>query len=433
MALPRIIWTAPTAPILLAALLAPTVAVLQSKAMAPIGLVALVAAVLLARRESGRWPWPLRLGSGTTPGQAALGLGLLLGLWGAASAAWAPEPARALKDGLAFAGLVLLAAAAARAVAQSGPEARAPLPHALVAGLFLGLGLALADHLSGSALRAAVRGLAEPTPQLAFGLKPAASVMALLLPLLAATPWGRAARIALPLAGALLLLAVPGDTARIAVIAGLAAAGLAALLQRWAPGRLAAVLGLALAAIILATPPLLPALLQKVAPVAERLPPSAIHRLVIWQFGAERAAERPLLGWGMEASRALPGGDDRPSPDRLAAIGVTSPALLDWFAAPHVKLMPLHPHNGPLQLRLELGTIGSLLAAAAVMLLAMQAGLMPLGAGALGSLVSGFVTFLASFGAWQSWWLCSLALALVLAQGLQDGRKAGPHERPGQP
>ncbi|ONG47392.1 hypothetical protein BKE38_23525 [Pseudoroseomonas deserti] len=420
MPLPRIIWTAPTAPILLAALLAPAVAVLQSKAMAPIGLVALVAAVLLARRESGRWPWPVRDGAGVTPGQAALGFGLLLGLWGAASAAWAPEPARALKDGLSFAGLVLLAAAAARAVAQSGPEARAPLPYALTAGLFLGLGLALADHLSGSMIRAAVRGIAEPTPQLAFGLKPAASVMALLLPLLAATPWSRAWRIGLPLAGGALLLAIPGDTARIAVVAGLAAAGLAALLQRWAPGRLAAVVGLALAAIILATPPLLPALLQKVAPVAERLPPSAIHRLVIWHFGAGRAAERPLLGWGMEASRALPGGDDRPEAARLAALGVTSPGLRDWFAQPHVKLMPLHPHNGPLQLRLELGTVGSLLAAAAVMLLAMQAGLLPLGAGVLGSLVSGYVTFLASFGAWQSWWLCSLGLALVLARGLQD-------------
>jgi O-antigen ligase len=430
MALPRIIWTAPTTPILLAALLAPAAAVLQSKAMAPIGLVALLAAVLLARRESGRWPWPLRDGAGLSPGQAALGLGLLLGLWGAASAAWAPEPARALKDGLSFAGLVLLAAAAARAVAQSGPEARAPLPHALVAGLGLGLALAVADHLSGSAIRAAVRGIAEPTPQLAFGLKPAASVMALLLPLLAAVPAGWRWRLALPLAGAALLLVIPGDTARIAALAGLAATGLAALLQRAAPGRLAAVVGLALAAIVLATPPLLPVLLQKVAPVAERLPPSAIHRLVIWQFGAERAAERPLLGWGMESSRALPGGDARPDAVRLASLGVTSPALRDWFAAPHVKLMPLHPHNGPLQLRLELGTVGSLLAAAALMLLAMQAGLLPAGPAALGVLVSGFVTFLASFGAWQGWWLCSLALAFVLVQGLQDQQPDNHAEHP---
>jgi hypothetical protein len=37
-------------------------------------------------------------------------------------------------------------------------------------------------------------------------------------------------------------------------------------------------------------------------------PPSAIHRLANWRFAAERIGDRPLLGWGMDASRALPGG-----------------------------------------------------------------------------------------------------------------------------
>ncbi|MGY4800926.1 hypothetical protein [Teichococcus aerofrigidensis] len=51
-------WSAPTAPLVAALVVAPFVAVLQSKAMAPLALVAMALAVVLARRATGRWPWP---------------------------------------------------------------------------------------------------------------------------------------------------------------------------------------------------------------------------------------------------------------------------------------------------------------------------------------------------------------------------------------
>ncbi len=35
---------------------------------------------------------------------------------------------------------------------------------------------------------------------------------------------------------------------------------------------------------------------------------SGVHRLLIWRFSDDRIAEHPLLGWGMDASRAIPGG-----------------------------------------------------------------------------------------------------------------------------
>ncbi|MCQ4163026.1 O-antigen ligase family protein, partial [Roseomonas sp. GC11] len=320
------------------------------------------------------------------------------------------------------------------------------LGRALLAGLSLGLAAALADSASGSALRAAVRGLREVPPQLVFGLKPAASVMALLLPLLAALPWPgprsgprsgpwpRAMRSLLLLAGTALLLLAPGDTAKLAALAGL----VVALLALWLPagGRqvMGWLLGAGMAGVLLATPPLLGLLLREVPPVVERLPPSAIHRLVIWQFGLERAAEKPLAGWGMEAARALPGGEDQPERARLEALGLRSPALFGWFTAMRSTLMPLHPHNGPLQIRLELGLVGSALAALALLLLAGRAaggeGVPP--AAALGAMASGFVTFLASFGAWQPWWLCSLALALALARGLAGGGSSAAGARAGE-
>src|SRR5690606_32996055 len=96
-------------------------------------------------------------------------------------------------------------------------------------GLGIGLAVALVDFLTGNAIRAGVRGLKEVPPNLIFGLKPAASVMALLLPLVAGAWISRRSRIVAMLAGCAVLLALPGDTAKLAAIAGLAVAGVVAL------------------------------------------------------------------------------------------------------------------------------------------------------------------------------------------------------------
>ncbi|MCQ4162942.1 hypothetical protein NON00_23875, partial [Roseomonas sp. GC11] len=101
-------WGSPVWPLAAAALLGPFVAVLQSKAMAPLALVVLVAVLGMARRRQGRWPLP----SG-----AALWAGLALAGWGMLSGLWSPGPLRALHAGLTLGGLMLLAGAAGRAVA----------------------------------------------------------------------------------------------------------------------------------------------------------------------------------------------------------------------------------------------------------------------------------------------------------------------------
>lgn len=419
-------WAAPTTPLAIAALLAPFIAVLQSKAMAPVALLALLPCILLSRRSRGVWP---------LPDGPALWSGVALGLWAAVSAAWAPEPGRAIAGGLSFVGLVLLAGAGYRAAREDDPAHRRRLAWALLAGLVLGLGAALFDHLSGSALRAAVRGLREIPPNLAFGLKPATSVMALLLPLLAGFPLPHKLRVGLMLLGGAILLLVAGDTAKLAALAGLGLTGLVALelylrqrrgeARPWTP----CLLGLALAGVMLLTPVLLGPALARLGPTVEALPPSAIHRLVIWDFVLQRAEERPWTGWGMEASRALPGGKEKPQPEELARLGIQRPDLRAWFAAPHIEKLPLHPHNGALQIRLELGWVGSLLAAFALFFLALAC-LGPAAAAATGCLASAFVTFLASFGAWQSWWLCSTALAIAILGALQGGTSAGTRGHP---
>jgi O-antigen ligase len=403
-------WRAPSLPLMAGALIAPFAAVLQSKAMTPIGLIALVGCILLARWQQGSWPWPRG---------PALWAGLALGGWGTLSALWAIDPRRSLSEGLVLAGMVLLAAAAAEAVRRDNPAQRRRLGHAVLIGLGLGLAVALADHLTGNAIRAGVRGLKDVPPNLAFGLKPAASVMALLLPLVAGAWLSVRWRVVAMLAGCVILLILPGDTAKLAALAGLAVAGVVAL-RPCASRPHAVVLALAL----VATPALLGPVISATRPQIERLPPSAIHRLLIWDFALGRAAEKPITGWGMESARIIPGGEARPTEAQLARLGVSRPDLLSWFAEPHLRLLPLHPHNGPLQIRLELGWVGSALAALALLLLGLGAGRAGVPAAATGALASGFVTFFASFGAWQNWWLCAAALALAIAAGMPGQKQA---------
>ena len=130
---------------------------------------------------------------------------------------------------------------------------------------------------------------------------------------------------------------------------------------------------------------------------------SAGHRLYIWSFARDRIAEHALTGWGLDASRAMPGGGD---PIRH---GQT------W--------MPLHPHNAPLQLWLELGVPGAVVFALLVALtwlaLAEVDWPRPFAAAAGASLTAALVASFASYGVWEEWWLSTLWFALfaILVMG----------------
>jgi O-antigen ligase len=359
------------------------------------------------------------------PRGAATALAAALGLWGAASAAWAAEPMRALTTGLSVAGMALLAGGAARALEGIDDATRRALTLALAGGLVLGLAAAAIDAATGHAIRAGVRGLAEAPATLVFGLKPAASVMALLLPLAVALPWPALPRALLLLAGAAVLVALPGDTAKIAALLGLGVAAATFAAPRLVPR----LVGAGIATAILAMPLLATAI--PTLPV-DRLPITALHRMVIWDFAEARILERPVIGWGMEASRTIPGGRDGPTAESLARLGVQDAARRQWFAQPNVQVLPLHPHNGALQVWLELGAIGALIAAALAWALGLAAARSPCPPAAAGALASAAVTAMLSFGAWQAWWIAAMVTAAAGCAGLARSRGGGSAS-PGPP
>lgn len=400
---PREVWAGRA--VAAALLLAPVAAVMQNRAVAPIALLGFAAATLLA--------WRGARGVARGPG---LPLAVLLA-WMLAACAWAIEPSRGLDTTLRLAALLGLALLAARALRD-----RAVPGAPLALGVALGLAMAAFDAATGNGLRALVRGLPDAPPQLAFGLKNAAAVLALLLP--PAVAWlarrgGRAAAAGLALTGAGVVLALPGDSAKIAVLAGLAAAALGLRWPRLAP-RLA---GGALALLILAAPVLATVALRPGLD-ASGWPESAAHRLMVWDFVAGRVWERPLFGHGTEASRSLPGGRDNPGAARLARFGLGDGRAAEWIA--RSEILPLHPHNLALQVWLELGAVGAALAAWLAWSLGAAGARGPNPAGAAGALAAGGVVAMLSYGAWQHWWVAALALAALACARVGSG----PSDRP---
>ena len=186
------------------------------------------------------------------------------------------------------------------------------------------------------------------------------------------------------------IYALAGTSAKAAVAAGLAM-GVLLYLRPARVARAAAVISL----VLITTAPLSFARLERLpglTQAADEFKVSAGHRLLIWSFVGDRIAERPIAGWGLDASRAIPGGKDPIRPNET------------W--------LPLHPHNAPLQLWLELGVPGAvafaLLVAYAWCSLAAAPWPALFAAAAGASLAIALIASFATYGIWQEWWLGSL-------------------------
>jgi O-antigen ligase len=197
---------------------------------------------------------------------------------------------------------------------------------------------------------------------------------------------------------------------KLAISAGFVIFALAHLIPRTLAAALSGALVVAAVALPLATPDF-----RGVTALHQAMPSlksSAIHRLVIWRFTAERIAERPYLGWGMDSSRALPG-----AKEHLAAL------LPQAGLEPSAEALPLHPHSALLQWEVELGVPGTLLCLAVIAWGLWRVGFsVDLGrvdrAGALAWATTALVVAMLSFGTWQAWWLSCVFLTASTYRGV---------------
>lgn len=132
---------------------------------------------------------------------------------------------------------------------------------------------------------------------------------------------------------------------------------------------------------------------------AHWMPDSFQHRIMIWNFAAEHLPQRPWQGFGLDSSRAIPGGND-------GFIGTEG-----W------RKLPLHPHNFFMQVRLELGWIGAALTGwlmLSVLPLLTRLRAADTRAVALSLYASCIFAQCFAYGAWQTWAICGMLFGFFL-------------------
>ena len=386
-------WARPATALAAAGLLMPPSAALAPLALAPLLPIAALAALAMGGRHDLARLLAMR---------PLVTLLALIGLWGTASAAWSILPSHSFLEGLRFlaicaGGLVLVATGLGLDQAE-----REQVRRALLCGFGIGLLLLAAAALA--------HALWQPLPtdnaiarwlQRFTRFDRGATTLALAVWPLSLGVTGRHRVLwlaALLVATLVVVLALASHAAMLCLLAALATWPIARLLPRATAAALGTAL-IALAAIL----PAFPLSMGMVAHVHDALPSlsgSVIHRLAIWHFAIDEIAQRPLLGWGLDAARALPGGSALIQDPRLPELARAG-AL--W--------MPLHPHNAVLQWRLELGLPGAALCTLVVLWLLGRLGSASTAppearARALALVAGALLVALVSYGFWQAWWQC---------------------------
>lgn len=188
--------------------------------------------------------------------------------------------------------------------------------------------------------------------------------------------------------------------------------GLAAFSAAIALPRIAMIATSWSAALYLLTAPLVTPALLDLAERWGRLPDSWAMRDSIWRFACAHIKEHPLIGMGLDASRGF---------HQMVVIRGNL-----------MRVIPLHPHNGSLQIWLETGVIGTLLAGAALIvggvaltrIIKTRAA-----AGAASGAIAAFaVSFNVSYGVWQEWWWATAfaAAAMIGAIAADDASPEAP-------
>lgn len=383
---------APATILAFAAFVAPLLAIYAALGMAPLlafGAAALVLDFIVAKRA---FRFHRRY---------AIILGCVLA-WGLISLLWTLNPKGALLTAAQLCGVFLCTL-----ILVGSPSAYSRATgHALLAGFTVALSIYSIENVFNAPIQSLI-GKAYTEPESLYSpFNRGLAVLVMLLPAVVMTLRRSRPFFCVIVIGwtAAVVFAYFGSAMKLALVVELAVFAVVLATPRIA----VRIIGSLAAAMILAAPFaanlfITPELVEAVSRRSENI--SVQHRLVIWRFAAQNIMERPLTGWGLDSARVLREGK---TPIRLHAKACQAPCYRVG------ELLPLHPHNMALQWWLELGVIGAAFGAALILslfwtiagshfpiwdraLLAAQA--------AAGIVISGL-----SYGAWQSWWLSTLAL-----------------------
>lgn len=381
---------------LFALLLAP-LSLLADKAVVPLAIAAAFAGGLVL----GTVALPWRVIDRPLAGALAL-----FTAWSLVTAWWSIHPVAAATLALRVGALLLVLLYLAGLVRLLDDLQRQRVVQGFCLGFALAAAIASIDLMFGTPIFDLLKGTARSENAAYTRLNRGVSALAILIWPLAVLAWQRgwhAAALLLPPTLFALTLLSNHSASTLALGAGMLAAAVACL------GRTATrlVLAVSIAGALLAAP-LAVDLMQRVGlHESDLLHRNALHRLHIWGVVNERIAERPFFGWGFDASPDLPTEGVEPF-------------------APGKKIIPSHPHNGGLQIMVETGVFGSLLAMAVLILIARRIDRLATPARVCGVAMLVAVLGIASiaYGIWQSHWLTLIGAAAAVFVAVQPAPQA---------
>ncbi|MDH5750271.1 MAG: O-antigen ligase family protein [Rhodospirillales bacterium] len=200
----------------------------------------------------------------------------------------------------------------------------------------------------------------------------------------------------------------------LAAFAGFAI-GLASVGGVWAIRQNAKIIYSILIGLAVLTAPLIPPLMpdtKTLSEMAPNLPDAIFPRVFIWHNASRIIAEHPVLGTGLDTARAI------------SSAAQKYPFYGQLGSHRQSEAIPLHTHNGVLQIWLELGALGAVLLAIFLVMLIRRIGLAanrPDRAVGYGVFFTGLTIASVSYGIWQSWWLGTLWMTAAFTAASLSG------------
>lgn len=269
--------------------------------------------------------------------------------------------------------------------------------------------------------------ISDPISEMPQNLMRNANAFLMLLPFLLTVLWHRSedptwtySAVALTILSVVAFILTGTQTALIGVV--LMLAGMA-IVKRYPERGFKIIFG-SLAAYILAAPIIFSGLISGLRDLGLPLPQSFLSRSYSWELVGHKIAESPIIGHGLEASHSWRDtyGDH---PEWLADASARYGAEFAWEIYP---VIPVHPHNMPLQIWAETGFIGAALAAAFLVFLGWKLKAPTLwspisryaAAGLIGTCVA-ICSFAYSMWNEAFWGSVILAAAVIFVQARHDG------------
>ncbi len=333
----------------------------------------------------------------------------LFAMWVLLTAIWSPAPELAAESVRRLAAVCVLAPVGIWAVYGCGGEDRLLAQRAIIAGVFVSLGILVTEALNHYAMNRFASPEKEPL-EIAGDMGRAASATLTLFWVAYACLYQQMAdariRFLLVVLAIFTSLQFGTDINAVGLALGTIAAVFALSFPRLALGLVSG----GTAALIAAAPLIYPAIAQVAFHLlpGDKMPLSYGRRAQMWETASNYIAQKPLTGWGLGAGSTF-----------------DTPIMYGGFEWPIIQL---HPHAAPLHIWLETGGVGALLASV-TLIMAGGVAIRVFGryrvatAALVGGLTFLVLTWGFSHSAWREWVWTSLATLIAFSFMLRNPRR----------